>query len=181
MDIPFNLAAYGYRADPGNPNRFIHPDGHPFYPVEFKNPETRYTMGDCIQAIAQAAYTRGSKQAEASVEPELRHCNTCGFQIAVNYGVTQPIEGFPQKGPKRVSGGDSLEPDSKGKLQKIPVATNPETVAQLLAVNPTPENIAAAFNVKPRCNKELSRAGGPVPRTCGICGLGPCARDNIGL
>lgn len=58
MKVPFHLAQHGYRADPTNPMRFIHPNGHPFHPVIFED-DRQKNDGECARAIAVAAFEAG--------------------------------------------------------------------------------------------------------------------------
>lgn len=50
----------GYRPDPNDPKRFVHPDGHPFHPITFPD-EINITPGDCIRAVALFAYDAGTR------------------------------------------------------------------------------------------------------------------------
>lgn len=128
MDVPFSLEALGYKKDPNVKGRFVHPNGHPFYPVEFREHD-KPNIGECTSAIAAAAYKAGADAELEEHRPDLLR----------------------------------EEHRSKG-----------EAAASASAFE-------QASNTKPMCNRELLRDKLAAPRTCSICGLGPCARDNVKL
>lgn len=121
MKCPFTLSALGYKADPHNEKRFVHPDEarlH-YYPVTFTN-EQAQTQGDCLQMLALAAFNEGRR-------------------VALLFASLR-IEGDTEKDVEALK----------------------------------------AENTKPECMNERRRNNLPTSRSCGICGLGPCARDNLG-
>lgn len=154
--VPFSLESLGYKQDPNIKGRFVHPDGHPFYPVEYREND-KPNVGDCTRAIAHAAFVAGKS---ADRVDALRHCNTCGLTVDTRFKASKPIEGFPGRGPR----------------------TQSETDANAGAFAQGGTHLPGDGGLRPekaRCNRERSRAGEDVPRTCDICGIGPCARDNL--
>jgi len=59
VDCPFHLSALGYKLDlsdeMGEGRRFVHPDGHPYYPIELPH-DGCYSLDDCIRLMVDAAY-----------------------------------------------------------------------------------------------------------------------------
>ncbi len=56
MKAPWYLEALGYKVDPTNPARLVHPDGHPYYPITLTS---ELNQGQCYTAVALAAYEAG--------------------------------------------------------------------------------------------------------------------------
>jgi hypothetical protein len=70
MKTPYFLAEHGYRPDPANPMRFVNPLGHPWHPVTLEH-ERQHNGGECVAAIARAAYDAGV-DALAALQEDIR-------------------------------------------------------------------------------------------------------------
>lgn len=159
MDTPFTLSALGYKPDPTNPLRYIHPDGHPYHPIEFKD-ELSKTNGDCIRAIALAAFEHGKSW------PTPERVTACivggGFTTTPGAGAAVP----------------SLLPLASGFVPGGPIGCLPTGI--VFRGNHPGSGVRMDIKGEPLC--KIADTGGKHPGgpwECRKCGKGPCAMDNM--
>lgn len=69
-NVPFHLQALGYRVTAGTVSTYTmeHPDAEKlrYYPITI-GPGPDLTLGECIEMVVKAAYTRGYIRGEAAI------------------------------------------------------------------------------------------------------------------